>query len=159
MLLPTQHPQIRVVDDGREVTATFEDRRWMFPSGDCRLLPVANTTAELLAAYIGEQLLAALGRRPAKHRRACGSKSTSATARSASGSGSSSSPQAVRDRVSARLGYLAANFADRQFFSSCRAARADTSSGRLRQLRRRSLPASTRSIAHPCPTFTTPPCC
>ena len=60
VLLPTQHPQIHVDDDGREVTATFGDQRWVFPSGDCRLLPVANTTAELLAAYIGERLVAAL---------------------------------------------------------------------------------------------------
>jgi 6-pyruvoyltetrahydropterin/6-carboxytetrahydropterin synthase len=61
MLLPTVHPRIRVVDDGREVTATFEDRRWTFPSSDCRLLPVANTTSELLAAYIGGRLLESLG--------------------------------------------------------------------------------------------------
>ena len=53
--------EIRVVDDGREVTATFEERRWVFPSGDCRLLPVANTTSELLAAFIGSKLLSALG--------------------------------------------------------------------------------------------------
>jgi 6-pyruvoyltetrahydropterin/6-carboxytetrahydropterin synthase len=32
----------------------------VFPSGDCRLLPVANTTAELLAKYIGRQLHDAL---------------------------------------------------------------------------------------------------
>jgi 6-pyruvoyltetrahydropterin/6-carboxytetrahydropterin synthase len=56
MLLPTQHPQIRVEDDGREVTATWNDRRWILPSGDCRLLSVPNTTAEMLAAYIGKQL-------------------------------------------------------------------------------------------------------
>ena len=60
MLLPTKHPHIRVVDDGREVTATFADRRWVFPSGDCRLLPVPNTTSELLAQYIGERLLVGL---------------------------------------------------------------------------------------------------
>ncbi len=61
VLLPAEHPQMRVVDDGRQVTATLGDLRWAFPSGDCRLLPVANTTAELLAAYIGGQLLAVLG--------------------------------------------------------------------------------------------------
>jgi 6-pyruvoyltetrahydropterin/6-carboxytetrahydropterin synthase len=61
MLLPTKHPQIQVNDDGREVTATFEDRRWVFPSGDCRLLPLENTTSELVAAHIGTRLLMALG--------------------------------------------------------------------------------------------------
>jgi 6-pyruvoyltetrahydropterin/6-carboxytetrahydropterin synthase len=60
VLLPTEHPQIRVADNGREVTAVLGDQRWVFPSGDCRLLPVANTTAELLAAHIGARLLASL---------------------------------------------------------------------------------------------------
>jgi 6-pyruvoyltetrahydropterin/6-carboxytetrahydropterin synthase len=60
LLLPVDHPQIRVEDNGREVTATYAERRWIFPSGDCRLLPVANTTSELLAAHIGQRLLAAL---------------------------------------------------------------------------------------------------
>ena len=36
---------------------TFEQRRWIFPLDDCILLPVANTTAELLADYIATQLL------------------------------------------------------------------------------------------------------
>jgi 6-pyruvoyltetrahydropterin/6-carboxytetrahydropterin synthase len=70
VLLPTDHPTIRVMADEREVTATFEDRRWIFPRGDCVLLPVANTTAELLARWIGLRLLDALetrfGTRP-KH--------------------------------------------------------------------------------------------
>jgi 6-pyruvoyltetrahydropterin/6-carboxytetrahydropterin synthase len=69
MLLPTKHPEIRVTDDGREVTATFGDRRWVFPSGDCQLLPLANTTAELLAAYIGGQLQVALEKAGAKPQR------------------------------------------------------------------------------------------
>ncbi len=60
MLLPTEHPQIHVSDDGREVTVTYEDRRWIFPSGDCRLLPVPNTTSEMLARWIGGRLHAAL---------------------------------------------------------------------------------------------------
>lgn len=53
MLLPTQHPQIHVTENDQEVTATFQERRWVFPAGDCLLLPVANTTTELLARYIG----------------------------------------------------------------------------------------------------------
>lgn len=61
VLLPTQHPQLKVTDGAAEVTATLGMQRWMFPRGDCRLLPVSNTTAELLAQYIGGRLLAALG--------------------------------------------------------------------------------------------------
>ncbi|HEY1785421.1 MAG TPA: 6-pyruvoyl tetrahydropterin synthase family protein [Pirellulales bacterium] len=60
VLLPTGHGRIHVEANDREVVATFEDRRWVFPRGDCVLLPVPNTTAEMLAHYIGGQLLAAL---------------------------------------------------------------------------------------------------
>jgi 6-pyruvoyltetrahydropterin/6-carboxytetrahydropterin synthase len=60
LLLPTEHPQIKVVEQGDEVVATYENRRWTFPRGDCRLLPLGNTTAELLAAYIGRRLLTAI---------------------------------------------------------------------------------------------------
>ena len=56
VLLPTEHSQIRVEATDDEVTATFADRRWVFPSDDCVLLPIANTTAELLAHFIGEQV-------------------------------------------------------------------------------------------------------
>ena len=70
MLLPTEHPRIKVVADECNVTVTFEDRRWSFPREDCVLLPVANTTAELLARYIGQQLLVELDKqlrfRPSK---------------------------------------------------------------------------------------------
>jgi 6-pyruvoyltetrahydropterin/6-carboxytetrahydropterin synthase len=72
VLLPTEHPGIRVVADDREVTATLADRRWVFPRGDCLLLPVPNTTAELLARHIGRRLRDALHHRtdtpPAKVR-------------------------------------------------------------------------------------------
>ncbi|MEX2139467.1 MAG: 6-pyruvoyl tetrahydropterin synthase family protein [Pirellulales bacterium] len=60
MLLPTQHPAIHVNANDQSVEVTFEDRRWVFPRGDCILLPVANSTTELLARYIGERLLEVL---------------------------------------------------------------------------------------------------
>jgi 6-pyruvoyltetrahydropterin/6-carboxytetrahydropterin synthase len=63
VLLPTEQPQIRVTEASGEVTATFADRRWIFPIGDCRLLPLANTTAELLARHIGQSLIATLDTR------------------------------------------------------------------------------------------------
>jgi len=66
MLLPTEHATIRVVEQAGEVSVTHGERRWIFPRGDCALLPVANTTAELLARYLGEQLLVALERRLGK---------------------------------------------------------------------------------------------
>lgn len=63
VLLPTQHPQIRVRADSDEVTATFGDRRWVFPRDNCVLLPVPNTTAELLARHIGLRLQEDLAKR------------------------------------------------------------------------------------------------
>jgi 6-pyruvoyltetrahydropterin/6-carboxytetrahydropterin synthase len=52
VLLPAQHPLISVRCEGEEVVATFESRRWVFPADDCVLLPLAQTTAELLARHI-----------------------------------------------------------------------------------------------------------
>ena len=63
MLLPLEHPAIRVSADDREVEVTFEERRWVFPRCECALLPMPNTTAELLARYIGRRLLADLQQR------------------------------------------------------------------------------------------------
>ena len=59
VLLPTKHPNIQVQEVGDEVITTFEDKRWVFPTEDCQLLPVTNTTAEELASWIGEQFLEA----------------------------------------------------------------------------------------------------
>ena len=63
MLLPTDHPLIGVAAGEKEVEVTFEDRRWVFPRGDCVLLPVSNTTTELIARYIGRRLLDDLERK------------------------------------------------------------------------------------------------
>ncbi len=62
VLLPERHPmiQVEVSDDDREVTARFENRRWVFPREDCVILPVENTTAELIARWIGQSLIARL---------------------------------------------------------------------------------------------------
>ncbi|MCP4786463.1 MAG: 6-pyruvoyl tetrahydropterin synthase family protein [Fuerstiella sp.] len=59
VLLPERHQKISVVtsDDGREVTARFEDRRWVFPVEDCCILPMENTTAELIARWVGHRLI------------------------------------------------------------------------------------------------------
>jgi 6-pyruvoyltetrahydropterin/6-carboxytetrahydropterin synthase len=56
VLLPTKSTQINVTEEGSEVVARFDNRRWVFPRADCILLPIPNTTAELLARWIGEQL-------------------------------------------------------------------------------------------------------
>jgi len=63
MLLPTLHPSIRVAAGETEVEVRFEERRWVFPRGDCVLLPIEQTTAELLAKYLGERLFDVLASR------------------------------------------------------------------------------------------------
>lgn len=57
VLLPTAHPLVRVRADDQEVLVEFRERRWVFPRGDCVLLPVANTTAELLSRHLGQRVL------------------------------------------------------------------------------------------------------
>jgi 6-pyruvoyltetrahydropterin/6-carboxytetrahydropterin synthase len=56
MLLPLSHPAILVTAGESEVEARFEGRRWVFPREDCILLPVKNTTAEELAAWIAGEM-------------------------------------------------------------------------------------------------------
>jgi 6-pyruvoyltetrahydropterin/6-carboxytetrahydropterin synthase len=60
MLLPTKHSMITVQEDGEEVVVRFGKKRWVFPAEDCILLPIVNTTAEEIAAWIGRELLAEL---------------------------------------------------------------------------------------------------
>ena len=57
MLLPTEHTMIHVTADDNEVEVRFENRRWIFPLCDCVLLPVPNTTTELLARHICRRLI------------------------------------------------------------------------------------------------------
>lgn len=65
MLLPTENPLLQVTEQvvagHAEVEVRFGARRWVFPADECRLLPLANTTAEWLARWIGRELQAACG--------------------------------------------------------------------------------------------------
>jgi 6-pyruvoyltetrahydropterin/6-carboxytetrahydropterin synthase len=62
MLLPLKSELIRVEMQDANVRVRHGDREWSFPKGDCVLLPVENTTAELLARHIGQQLLTEMAR-------------------------------------------------------------------------------------------------
>ena len=64
VLLPQHHPQIRVTQEAHEVTARFEQRRWVFPSEDCVILPVANTTVGTSSPLPGTEVAGAVARRP-----------------------------------------------------------------------------------------------
>lgn len=56
VLLPTESKRIGVTASDGQVTACFADRSWSFPEEDCVLLPLSNTTAELIARWIGLEL-------------------------------------------------------------------------------------------------------
>lgn len=60
MLLATRHPGILLSVSDREVEARYGDRRWVFPGDECILLPLEQTTAELIASWIGGKLLASV---------------------------------------------------------------------------------------------------
>jgi 6-pyruvoyltetrahydropterin/6-carboxytetrahydropterin synthase len=62
MMLPTRNALIAVEPGPRSVRVRYRDREWLFPRDDCVLLPLENTTAELLARYIGQRLLEDLRR-------------------------------------------------------------------------------------------------
>jgi len=62
VLLPVEHPLMEMEVDESAYDIRLGARRWLLPAEDCVLVPVANTTAEAMARFLGEQLLAALGR-------------------------------------------------------------------------------------------------
>jgi 6-pyruvoyltetrahydropterin/6-carboxytetrahydropterin synthase len=56
MLLPTHNHLVTLEEGPRSVRVRYKDREWLFPREDCVLLPIENTTAELLARYIAQRL-------------------------------------------------------------------------------------------------------
>lgn len=57
MLLATRNSYITVEERGPSIYVRYRDREWLFPRDDCVLLPIENTTAELLARYVGQRLI------------------------------------------------------------------------------------------------------
>ena len=62
MMLATRNPLIAIEEGGKSVRVRYRDREWIFPRDDCVLLPIENTTAELLAGYIAGRLVEDLRR-------------------------------------------------------------------------------------------------
>jgi 6-pyruvoyltetrahydropterin/6-carboxytetrahydropterin synthase len=63
MLLAAANPVITLEESTASVRVRYKDREWLFPCGDCVVLPIENTTAELIARYIAGRLAAALRER------------------------------------------------------------------------------------------------
>jgi len=57
VLLPLENPKIQVVEEGESVKVAYEGKpRYVFPRIDCVLLPVPNTTVEMLAELLTSRL-------------------------------------------------------------------------------------------------------
>src|ERR1700752_3995044 len=57
VLLPLENPKLQVAEVGESVTVAYEGNpRYVFPRIDCALLPVPNTTVEMLAALLTTRL-------------------------------------------------------------------------------------------------------
>ena len=63
-LLPDSNPNLHITRDGDEVTVQVGDKRYVLPECDVLILPVPNTTAEMLAKYLAAQLRAKIGATP-----------------------------------------------------------------------------------------------
>ena len=59
VLLPLQSERVKVTEEGEMVKVAVDGKpRYMFPRRDCALLPVPNTTVEMLAQLLTDRLRA-----------------------------------------------------------------------------------------------------
>ena len=67
VLLPMQSDRVQVSDDGDTVKVSVDGKpRYLFPRRDCALLPIPNTTVEMLARLLTERLQRELERAGAR---------------------------------------------------------------------------------------------
>ncbi|HET6578516.1 MAG TPA: 6-pyruvoyl tetrahydropterin synthase family protein [Gemmatimonadales bacterium] len=63
VLLPTENPKLAYHEDGERVRVDYlGEPAYVFPRRDCALLPIQNSTAEMLAQYLGTRVRAELVR-------------------------------------------------------------------------------------------------
>jgi 6-pyruvoyltetrahydropterin/6-carboxytetrahydropterin synthase len=69
MLVPTENPHFDLDIGEREVQLTYREgsRRYVFPREDVVLLPIPNTTAEMLARHLARRLRAELAEAETGH--------------------------------------------------------------------------------------------
>ena len=67
VLLPLENPKLQIAEEGDSVKVAYEGKpRYVFPRGDCALLPITNTTVEMLAELLATRLQAELVKMEAK---------------------------------------------------------------------------------------------
>jgi 6-pyruvoyltetrahydropterin/6-carboxytetrahydropterin synthase len=68
VLLPTLNPKLGFrEEDGRLTVDYFGRPTYVFPTTDCALLPIQNSTAEMLAQYLGTQVREELSKGGYRH--------------------------------------------------------------------------------------------
>lgn len=67
MLLPTDNPQLDIRADASAYTVRYQHKTYVFPREDVVQLPIPNTTAEHIAAWIGDRLTEQLAAEGADH--------------------------------------------------------------------------------------------
>src|SRR4030095_16200169 len=66
VLLPLKSERVAVVQEGETVSVSVDGKpRYLFPRRDCALLPIPNTTVEMLAELLATRLRADLEQRGA----------------------------------------------------------------------------------------------
>lgn len=57
VLLPTENPKLSYHEDGDRIRVDyFGEPTYVFPRRDCAMLPIQNSTAEMLAQYLGTRV-------------------------------------------------------------------------------------------------------
>lgn len=61
VLLPRDNPKLAISEANGSVRVAFDgEPRYVFPAGDCVILPIPNTTVEMLAQYLAGRVRAEL---------------------------------------------------------------------------------------------------
>src|SRR5438094_9839388 len=62
VLLPRDNPQLAISEENGSVRVAFAGQpSYVFPAGDCMILPIPNTTVEMLGQYLARRVRAELG--------------------------------------------------------------------------------------------------
>jgi 6-pyruvoyltetrahydropterin/6-carboxytetrahydropterin synthase len=61
VLLPTENPKLSFAEDGEAIRVDyFGKHTYTFPVRDCAMLPIRNTTAEMIAEWVADRVTADL---------------------------------------------------------------------------------------------------
>jgi len=62
VLLPRDNPKLTISEENGSVRVAFDGQpRYVFPARDCVILPIPNTTVEMLSQYLAGRVRAELG--------------------------------------------------------------------------------------------------